>query len=131
MTAPAFSNLPDPPKRPTVVFCSDEKPRCPHGHRLTGQTRVTTDGIIRCGHRDPRSKLRCDTLIWVALVTFGGSAKVRGTGERVWLVVDVSSLSYDDITQFTTSPMTLLERLAYLGHTMPGVDLDLFGGATE
>lgn len=117
MTAPAFT--------PRLRFCSDEKPRCIEGHRLVSQQRVTTDGILRCAHTDRLTGLKCDKLIWVALMTFGGSAKVRGTGERIWLVVELSPA---DASHFTREPMILLERLAHLGHTMPGVDLDLYGG---
>lgn len=111
-----------------MLVCSDEKPRCPYGHRLKMAHRPSWDGTLTCDHRDPASRHVCNTLCWIAVVSFGGSALVRGTGERLWIVCEVTPAI---VRHFSRTPMTLLERLAYLGHTMPGVDLDLFGGTPE
>ena len=54
----------------------------------------------------------------VALFTFGGSAAIRGTGERVWVVVHVSPA---DVRHFTRTPMLVIEKLAYLGHASENV----------
>ena len=120
MTAPE----PIPP-RLRVFYCSEEKPRCPYGHRLHQPDRPTTDGTITCKHKDPRTERPCNTQCWIAVVSYGGSARIRGTGERLWIVCEVTPAI---VRHFSRTPMTLLERLQYLGHTMPGVDLDLFGG---
>lgn len=108
-----------------MLVCSEEKPRCPYGHRLYPAHRPSVDGTLTCGHRDPQTRRVCNTLCWIAVVSCGGSARVRGTGERLWIVVEVTPAI---VRHFSRTPMTLLERLAYLGHTMPGVDVDLFGG---
>ena len=124
MTAP-LPHDPLDPKPHRLLVCSEEKPRCPYGHRLHPPHRPSLDGTLTCTYRDPNSRRVCNTLCWIAVVSFGGSAVVRGTGERLWIVVEVSPAI---VRHFSRTPMTLLERLAYLGHTMPGVDLDLFGG---
>jgi hypothetical protein len=123
MTAPLRAD--DGPPRHKMLVCSDEKPRCPYGHRLKPAHRTQYDGTLTCDHRDPLSRQLCGTLCWIAVVSFGGSAQVKGSGERVWIVVEVTPAI---VRHFSRTPMTLLERLAYLGHTMPGVDADLFGG---
>lgn len=98
----------------TLKASTDEKPMCPYGHYLDRANRPSLDGSLTCQHRDPISGQSCDTLCWVALICFGGSAAVRGTGERVWIVVHVSPA---DLRHFTRTPMLLIEKLAYLGHT--------------
>jgi hypothetical protein len=121
VTEPAFTD----PVPHRMLVCSDEKPRCPYGHRLKMAHRPSTDGTLTCEHRDPITRALCNTLCWIAVVSFGGSSRVKGTGERVWIVVEVTPAI---VRHFAHTPMMLLERLAYLGHTMPGVDRDLFGG---
>ena len=121
MTAPE----PIPTHRARILYCSEEKPRCPYGHRLHAPHRPSLDGTLTCTHRDPLTRVVCNALCWIAVVSYGGSARVRGTGERLWIVCEVTPAI---VRHFSRTPMTLLERLAYLGHTMPGVDLDLFGG---
>jgi hypothetical protein len=98
----------------TLKVSTDEKPMCPYGHYLDRAYRPSLDGTLTCHARDPESGQECDTLCWVALLTFGGSALVRGTGERVWVVVHVSQA---DVRHFTRTPMLFIEKLAYLGHT--------------
>lgn len=110
-----------PPHR--VLFCTDEKPRCPYGHRLKVAHRQSLDGTLTCTHRDPTTRQVCNTLCWVALLSGGGSARVRGTGERLWIVAEVTP---QIVRHFAAHPMLIVERLEYLGHTMPGVDDDLF-----
>lgn len=117
MTAPASTHR--------IKFCNDEKPRCIEGHRLVAQQRVTTDGILRCAHTDRLTGLKCDKLLWVALLTAGGSAKVRGSGERLWVVIEITPA---DASEFTRAPAFVLERILHLGYAAPGVDLDLYGG---
>ena len=124
MTAP-LPHEHGPPYKHRMLVCSDEKPRCPYGHRLKMAHRVSYDGTLTCEHRDPITRRVCNTLCWIAVVSYGGSAVIRGTGERVWIVCEVSPAIVRHVSR---TPMTLLERLAYLGHTMPGVDLDLYGG---
>jgi hypothetical protein len=113
----------DPPSLPmskrlhTLKASTDEKPLCPYGHQLPTAHRPSYDGTITCRHREPEGS-ECGTLCWVALLTFGGSAAVRGTGERVWIVVHVSPA---DVRHFTRTPMLFIEKLAYLGHTPENV----------
>lgn len=112
----------------TLKVSTDEKPLCPYGHRLPTADRPSLDGTLWCHHRDPISQQVCDTLCWVALLTFGGSAAVRGTGERVWIVVHVSPA---DVRHFTRTPMLFIEKLAYLGHTDAAVLRHLSPGSTD
>jgi hypothetical protein len=102
----------------TLKASTDEKPLCPYGHALDRAHRPSLDGTLTCHWRDPLSGQECGTLCWVALLTFGGSAAIRGTGERVWVVVHVSPA---DVRHFTRTPMLFIEKLAYLGHTPDNV----------
>jgi hypothetical protein len=104
---------PDPeiPRRlHTLKVSTDERPLCPYGHALDRANRPSLDGTLTCRY--------CHTLCWVALMTFGGSAAIRGTGERVWIVVHVDDR---DVRHFTRTPMLFVEKLAYLGHTPDNV----------
>ena len=59
---------------------------------------------------------------YYAKLTFGGSARIRGTGERVWLAVQVTS---EHVRRVHTEPMIFLETLQLLSVVAPGVELDL------
>lgn len=112
-----------PPRR--LRFCSDEKPRCIDGHRLRNQQRLTSDGLFTCTYRAGARGPECGKLCWAALVSFGGSPKVRGSGERLWIVVELSPA---DASFFTRTPMTLLERLDHLGYGVDDLWRDFLGG---
>jgi hypothetical protein len=76
-------------------FCWEEKPRCVNAfagepHRLATKRPVITDTIAHCEHRPALGQGECGARLYVALLSFGGSAKVQGRGERVWLVVEVT-----------------------------------------
>lgn len=109
-----------------LTVSSDEKPRCTCGHRLATQHRPSTDGSLTCTWRAHRNAAPCGRLLWVAVFCVGGSALRRGTGERIWLVVEVTR---DELRDLQDTPRTVLEKLAYLGVAAPGVDLDLLGTA--
>jgi hypothetical protein len=121
--------MPFPVKRlHTLKVSTDEKPLCPYGHLLERSNRPSLDGTLWCHHRDEVSGQECNTQCWVALLTFGGSAAIRGTGERVWVVVHVSPA---DVRHFTRTPMLLIEKLAYLGHAPENVLRGLNPGASD
>lgn len=114
-------------------LCWDEKPRCVHGHRL--KTRdpqqlrdVRLDALLTCIHRGDRNAAPCDTRQYVALNTFGGSANVKGTGERFWLVVEVTD---EHVRHMRAQPMIFLERMSLLSCVLPGVDMDLAGAPQD
>lgn len=109
---------------PRLFVCSDEKPRCPYGHRLKVAHRPSADGTLTCDHKDPLSGRACNTVCFVAVVSSGGSPRVRGSGERMWIVVEITPAT---AREFSRTPMLVLERLHQLGHATPGVDQDLFG----
>lgn len=111
------------PPRP-VRFCSEEKPRCPHGHRLSGEHRPSLDGSLTCQHRTVRGGSPCGTLCWVAVLHVGVAPVKRGHGERLWVVCAVTR---SELRHLQDNPMTVLEKLSYLGVAAPGVDLDLLG----
>jgi hypothetical protein len=110
-----------------VRFCSEEKPRCPHGHRLSTQHRPSLDGSLTCQHQAHRGAPPCGALCWVALMHVGGTMR-RGDGERLWVVVEVTR---PELRELQDVPRTVLEKLAYLGCVPEGVLFDLLGGATE
>lgn len=104
--------------------CWDEKPRCIHPHRLRTREPVLTEAITTCQHRKDRGAEPCGAQLYVALLTFGGSAAVRGAGERAWLVVEITS---DHVQRMRREPMIFLERMAILGVALPGVEIDILG----
>lgn len=113
-------------------FCWEEKPRCVNvfdgqPHRLTKRP-LLNDSILRCQHRPGPKHGECDALLYVALLHFGGSAQVRGHGQRVWFVVEVAD---EHVQQMRTHPMIFLEKLVLAGCTLPGVDADVLGGRGE
>lgn len=124
--APADVSQYRPPRARAVSVCSDEKPRCPYGHRLKPAHRPSLDGTLTCDHQAPGSGQRCNALCYVVLVCAGGSATVRGTGERIWLVIEVTPA---EVRHFAKTPMLVVEKLAYLGVAAPGVSADLFGAS--
>jgi hypothetical protein len=114
-------------------FCWEEAPRCVNTfggepHRLATKRDVLDDMIAHCGHRPALGHGACGARLFVALLSFGGSARIRGRGERVWLVVEVTS---EQVQRMTTEPMLLVEKLAMLGCALPGVSDDLLGGVEE
>lgn len=109
-------------------ICWDEKPRCVNvikPHRLKLREPVITEAIGACQHRIDRHSEPCGTTLYVAQMTFGGSAIVRGTGERAWLVVEITR---EHIERMKREPMIFLERMIILGVALPGVELDVLGG---
>lgn len=114
-------------------FCWEEAPRCVNvfggePHRLATKRDVLDNTIAHCGHRPAIGHGTCGARLYVALLTFGGSAKIRGRGERAWLVVEVTP---EQVQRMTTEPMIFLEKLALLGGVLPGVAEDLLGGVQE
>jgi hypothetical protein len=114
-------------------FCWEEAPRCVNvfggePHRLATNRDLLADTIVHCGHRPAIGHGTCGARLYVALLSFGGSARIRGKGERLWLVVEVTP---EHVQRMTTEPMILLERLHLLGCALPGVDTDLLGGVEE
>lgn len=114
-------------------FCWDEKPRCVNvfggePHRLKTKGPVIADLITRCEHRPASKQGECGARLYVALLTFGGSAKAQGRGERLWLVVEVTA---PQIQRISTEPMILLEKLSLLNCVLPGVASDVLGGVDE
>jgi hypothetical protein len=107
-------------------FSWDAKPRCIHGHRIPDDEAPITEGIITCRHRGGRREPECGVRIYLVLLTFGGSAAVQGTGERAYLVVEVTRSL---VLQMKQRPMLTLERLSVLACVLPGVDVDLTAGA--
>lgn len=110
-------------------FCWDEKPRCIHGHRLKTkdpqQLRdVRHDTVVTCTHRESRDAEPCNTRQYVALATFGGSATMKGSGERFWFVVEVTD---EHVKRMREQPMIFLERMSLLDCVLPGVARDLAG----
>lgn len=102
-------------------LCWDEKPRCPFDHRLMTKAPILDDGIVTCTHRHYPAP-ECGAKLYVACFTFGGSAAVRGSGERAWLVVEVTR---EHIERMIREPMIFLERAIVLGLTVPGVEVDV------
>lgn len=109
-------------------ICWDEKPRCVGAHRLRTREPVLTEAITTCQHRDGRGLEPCGLQLYVAQMTFGGSAEIRGAGERAWLVVEITR---EHVERMKREPMIFLERMIILGVALPGVDLDILGGAQE
>lgn len=113
-------------------ICWDEKPRCvnpdPKPHRPRLREPVITEGIGTCHHRADRGAPECGTRLYIAQLTFGGSAVVRGAGERAWLVVEITD---DHIRRMKSEPMIFLERMVILGVALPGVELDILPGIQE
>lgn len=112
-------------------ICWDEKPRCVTGHRLVPKRQrdlPITEGIVTCIHRESREAQPCDVQQWAQLLTAGGSARVQGSGERAWLVVEITR---EHIDRMRREPMIFLERMVVLGVALPGVDLDVLGAVSE
>jgi hypothetical protein len=107
-------------------FCWDEKPFCvnllghrPH-HLLTRDQVVLSDTIASCHHRPARGEAHCGVRLYIVQMTFGGSARVQGSGERGWLCVEITR---EHIERMKRQPMLILERLHLVGVALPGVDL--------
>lgn len=107
-------------------ICWDEKPRCIAPHRLIPKQRepILTEAITTCVHRDGRAAPACDVRLYVAQLAFGGSAVVRGRGERCWLVVEITP---EHVERMRREPMIFLERMIILRVALPGVELDVLG----
>lgn len=109
-------------------LCSDGKPRCVRGHRLHLGDAIIGETIGTCIHRASRAAPICGAHVYVAQLTVGGSAAVRGTGERVWLVVEVTR---DQVEAMKRRPMLMLERMVLLGTALAGVEGDVLTLAAE
>ena len=114
-------------------FCWDEKPRCVHGHRLKVKDpqqlrNLRLDGLFTCTHRGESAAAPCNTRQYVALSTFGGSAAVRGQGERFWINVEVTD---EHVRHMRARPMIFLETMALLDCVLPGVEHDLVGAGDD
>lgn len=109
-------------------LCADAKPRCVGGHRLHLMDPVIGETVGTCTHRASRSDPICGARVYVAQLTVGGSAAVRGSGERVWLVVEVTR---DQVEAMKRRPMLMLERMVLLGAALAGVEGDVLALATE
>jgi hypothetical protein len=107
-------------------MCWDEKPRCVEPHRLITKQRepILTEAITTCQYRAHTESTPCGVRLYVAQLTFGGSAAVRGTGERAWLVVE---LTPEHVERMRREPMIFLERMVILGVALPGVEIDVLG----
>lgn len=107
-------------------FCWDGKPRCVNGHKLRPRQGkpILTEAITTCVHRDQRGGVECGALIYAGMFTVGGSARVRGSGERCWIVVEITR---DHVERMAREPMIFLERMVILGVALPGVELDVLG----
>jgi hypothetical protein len=110
-------------------FCWDEKPRCVHGHRLKTRDpeqlrNLRQDDVVKCIHRGARDAAPCDTRQHVSLGTFGGSATMKGSGERFWFVVQVLD---QHLRRIREEPMIFLERMVMLSCALPNVDHDMAG----
>ena len=98
------------------------KPRCIGGHHLKTRDpqqlrNVTYDALVTCVHQERREAPACGTRQYVSLNTFGGSAAVRGTGERWWLVVEVTDTH---VRATRERPMIFLGRMTLLACVPPG-----------
>jgi len=112
--------------------CWDQKPRCPAVSAGTGSRPATrsscatsppTPWSLACT-RTGATRPSAGSDSTVSLNTFGGSAAVRGTGERWWLAVEVTDAH---VRAMRERPMIFLERMSLLACVLPGVDLDLLG----
>lgn len=113
-------------------FCWDEKPRCigrageAHGHRFKPRDpealrTLTTEMVARCQHKAGAQQPICGALLYIAVLSFGGSAVIRGQGQRCMLIVELHEKMLDQIGQ----PMLFLERMALIEIALPGVLLDI------
>jgi hypothetical protein len=107
-------------------FVWDEKPFCvnvlgdrPH-RLLTRDNVVLNDTVASCHFRPARGTSHCGATLYIAQMTFGGSARAQGSGERAWLVVEITR---EHIERMRRQPMLMLERLHLIGVALPGVDL--------
>lgn len=104
----------------------DERPMCVNvigdrPHRLMTRDQVViSDTIATCVHRPARGTDRCNVQLYIVQMTFGGSARVQGSGERAWLVVEITR---QHIERMRREPMLILERLHLIGVALPGTDL--------
>jgi hypothetical protein len=116
---PAFEGLITVDGR-RVGLCWDEKPQCIEpGHELRFKGGpVLTDTIGTCTHRPSANQAECGAQVYAALLTFGGSAAIRGSGERIWLVVEVTSHQKH---KMKTEPMLFLEKMSLLRCALHGV----------
>jgi hypothetical protein len=107
-------------------ICWDEKPRCIHDHLLVPKQKepILTEAITTCVHRPTRDSAPCGVRLYAALLSFGGSAAVRGKGERAWIIVEITP---DHVERMRREPMIFLERMVILGVALPGVEIDLLG----
>lgn len=103
----------------------DERPMCvniigdrPH-RLLTRDQVVIADTIATCVHRPARGADRCGVQLYIVPLTFGGSARVQGAGERAWLMVEITR---EQIERVRREPMLVLERLHLLGVALAGTD---------
>lgn len=107
-------------------YCWDERPRCVNyeigPHLVKSDTMPLDDAIVQCRHRPEKGYPRCGAYLYVAQLSIGPSAVIRGQGERVWLVVETSR---GQAERMQSVPMLFLERMVLLGLAAPGVDGDL------
>jgi hypothetical protein len=107
-------------------LCTEEKPKCVHGHTAKTSSVITDDGIFTCEFVARRGAPPCGTTLYAALLHMGGSAVVRGAGHRLWIVIELTS---EKVRYLRSHPMTLMERLVYLNATLPGVEVDILRDA--
>ena len=102
--------------------CTEERPRCVHGHYVVSDSTVTSRGIVTCGFRAGRGTPKCNTVLHLAKCIFDGSASVHGSGERFWFVCELST---ESLRHLRNIPMPALETLLCLGAGLPGTYDDM------
>lgn len=98
-------------------FCLPDRPRCTCGERLRIAP-VITDRIARCTHRPAAGQAAHDQELYLVRFEFAG--------ELVLLVAPVTSAQ---VKAMRDVALSMAERLALLGLTVPNVDLDLRASA--
>jgi hypothetical protein len=104
-------------------LCTEDRPRCVHGHEAKTNAKLTGDMVINCQHRPPRAGAPpCNATLYVALLHFGMKPVVKGEGDRFWIVIEITG---EQAREILRRPMPLMEKLVYLNATLPGVEVDI------
>lgn len=140
MTAPRLVTSPPDYRPPLTRFrgfvladgrraglSTGERPMCLAGHQLhTGSGGLLiSDTVTTCTWKPAEGQARCGTQLYVARLSFGGSAEYPEQGETVWLAIEVTPAF---LAQVKRRPLTFLQKLSILACVLPGADIRLPDG---
>jgi hypothetical protein len=89
---------------------------------------VITEGIARCHHRPSDRQAPCNVRLYIARLQFAGGSFGSGTGELVWMTVEVTD---EHVARMRRGPLSFFEKMQLIQCVLPTVDIKLSSVDTE